>query len=551
MLFLNNIDLNKNELQNARVHFLASAPSNPVEGQIYYNSQDHGIWVYNGTRWSDITNPFDNLVDVELNANVQFHENITLDQDNTFTHGTTVQSNSATGGKITDSAVFEIEAATKILLDSSVEVDGINTFSTGTGAVSLNGDTTLHSNKKLFITMEKLYIDNNVVLPSAEEINTLDTVVRGEVEVYDLGAGKLSGGAIVVDANHDLTGAVGKRIRNIAIDGKLTVDNSGASGGIDLNGELDVSEVVKLAASGVATTVRGTLQVDEAATFSDTVTVNAGIDHNGNMDVSGTVELNTSTGTTTIYGDTTIGSNATPTSLVVKKDLTVGISSATDSVNLNTSLNVAGDSDLNGELDVAQTVSLASPSHTTTIRGDAQIDGHLTVGDSTTFGGGTSKNITVWGDLTVKGTTTQVDSTTVNVGDNNILLNDDNTAHLSNTNGGISIKRFGGNDVTRQDAILEYDETANRWTTTGGEIDTAQFITAQLTNKITSTIGDGTATSISVTHNLNTRDVTCTIREANAPYAQVYVDAAFGTNAVTFEFASAPAVGEYVVTIIG
>lgn len=49
--FLNNIDLNKNELQNAKIHVLATAPSNPIEGQIYYDSTDNIIKFYNGTSW--------------------------------------------------------------------------------------------------------------------------------------------------------------------------------------------------------------------------------------------------------------------------------------------------------------------------------------------------------------------------------------------------------------------------------------------------------------------------------------------------------------------
>jgi len=44
--FIVDIDLTKNQLQNAVIHKVSAAPSSPVEGQIYYNTSDNNLYIY-------------------------------------------------------------------------------------------------------------------------------------------------------------------------------------------------------------------------------------------------------------------------------------------------------------------------------------------------------------------------------------------------------------------------------------------------------------------------------------------------------------------------
>ena len=59
--YLNNLDLNKNQLQNAVIQVLGTAPSTPTAGQIYYNSTDNYVYYYNGTAWTSFAGDIEEI----------------------------------------------------------------------------------------------------------------------------------------------------------------------------------------------------------------------------------------------------------------------------------------------------------------------------------------------------------------------------------------------------------------------------------------------------------------------------------------------------------
>lgn len=54
MNYLTNLNLNKNEIQNAIIHKVGVLPDSPTSGQICYLTTDNKLYVYNGTGWKEL-----------------------------------------------------------------------------------------------------------------------------------------------------------------------------------------------------------------------------------------------------------------------------------------------------------------------------------------------------------------------------------------------------------------------------------------------------------------------------------------------------------------
>jgi len=178
----------------------------------------------------------------------------------------------------------DVVIAGDVSIDAGKDLDlsgGAGTFTSGTGAVSLLGDVTIAANKTLTLNATGGEINCNTY--NAQDGTTAITV----------------SGADVTCANDlDVTGTLTA--------GTITLSNITTTGDIECQGH-DINAVegtLNLSKSGSTTTVKGVLNVDEAATFDSTLgvtgaaTFTAGVTCNGNVSLG-----NAKTDTTTLYGD--------------------------------------------------------------------------------------------------------------------------------------------------------------------------------------------------------------------------------------------------------
>lgn len=111
---------------------------------------------------------------------------------------------------------------------------------------------------------------------------------------------------------------------------------------------------------------------------------------------------------------------------------------------------------------------------------------------------------------------------------------------------------FGTVSPPASESTAGIAEIATQSETDGGTDDLRIVTPAKLANwsgrtrRLSQTIGDGTATQFTVTHNFNTRDVIVTVRRASGNFDAVIVDVDYLTvNTVRLTFAAAPSAGAF------
>ena len=179
--------------------------------------------------------------------------------------------------------------------------------------------------------------------------------------------GVSANGGITVDTNKFI---VADTTGNTTIAGTLDVTGDTSVSTLDSSGATSLATggaAVAINASGSMTTVKGTLNVDEAATFDTTVGITGDLTVDGGDIVASTAEnainiFATTTGKTTLGGGA-VDVGATGTATTIKGTLNVD-----EAVTLDTTLTVTGTTTMNGAVtlgdastdDVVVTGSLAS-----------------------------------------------------------------------------------------------------------------------------------------------------------------------------------------------
>ena len=557
MNFLTNINLTQNQLQNAVLHPLTSAPAG-VKGQVYYNSASKQLYIHNGTDWVDVSSGYSlPIASTTVLGGVKAGSGLAID-----------------GTGVLSTALQTIKVNGDSLVINSNAVDILVAVGTSNGQIKVNGsDITIYAHPTYTAadTSDSVtpgYAGTFTVVDSVDSTNghitaiNTKTVTMPTAYVHPNHTGDVTStgdGATVIGANK-VTLAKMAQITTASFLGRSTA----ATGNVEVLSTATVKTLLGLALTQTALATGFSIAggtTSKTLTVSNTLTL-AGTDGSTlNIGAGGT--LGTGAFSAAYAHPTGDGNSHIPTNGTTNNGKILIASGTAGSYSWQTNSPLWANIQNKPTSTVADIDSAVSLKHTqNTDTGTSSATFTIgTSGAKIKNSGGTELQIRNNGDtayadlrvnnLVVEGTTTTINSNTVDIGDSNITLNSGIATSAANSNGGISIKRLMANNTTRKDAVLEYNISTDKWQTTFGAVaDT--LVTLPLANKYTTTLGNAVDTTFVVTHNLNTRDVAVTIRETGDDYEQVIADVIFTSlNTLTVAFATIPTASQYTITIVG
>lgn len=495
--FLVSIDLNKNELQNAVIQNLATAPGTPLDGQIYYNTSDDTLYFWNGTSW------------------VNFVQTSTV-LYNTF-------SNRPAANTVAAGTLFFATDTNLLYLSDATTWDQISSFGTVSAQTSY-GDTSSNGTSNDYARADH-----------AHGTPPLSNATPQALAANGTGAAGTATAPSRADHVHALPG-----FGNVT--GQTSFGSSSANGTSTSFARADHTH--------------GTPTHDNAAHSAINLSALAA----PLADVSAGNYKITNLATPTADGDAANKSyvDATAQGLLIKE----AVHLATAAILPNS----------------PAWTSTGGGTYTATTFGQLQVDGDLatntqrilvknqvaseyngiyeviTQGDGSTYwvirrtsDANTSAEV-----KSGMFTFVQAGDTLANTG---WVLSTPNPITLNTT--GLSFSQFSGaGTYTASNGVaLGAVGGANNFSavaSTGISVGVGGIAidTAVVVRKYAASVGDGSNTSYTVTHSLNTRDVVVTVYDNSSPYAEVICDVQHTTtSAITLLFSTAPTTNQYRVVV--